>query len=210
MGRLLKPDCKLCRTERVKLFLKGKKCISEKCPLEKRPYSPGEHGKSSRAKIAGFSIQLREKQKVKRYYGLLEKQFKLYFKKSDKMKGITGENLLSLLERRLDNVLYRLGFSLSRAHARQLISHGYIKVNDVKVDIPSYLTKEGDVISFKNKIFKSEILINMIKSNKETVNIPSWLEADFENLRGKIIHLPKREDVSLPVEEHLVVELYSR
>lgn len=208
MARYQKPDCRLCRTEKTKLFLKGNKCLTDKCPLERRPFAPGQHGRM-RKRVLGYSLQLREKQKLKRYYGMSERQFRLFFKRAEKQKGVTGENLLIMLERRLDNVVYLLGFALSRSHARQMITHGHIRVNDRKVTIPSYLVKEGDIISLKERSAQNENFRAIIEANK-TRTIPGWLQVDWDNLQGKVASLPTRQDITIPVEEHLVVELYSK
>ncbi len=212
MGRYIGPVCKLCRAERTKLFLKGSKCLTDKCPLERRPYPPGQHGPNKPAKMTSYGAQLREKQKVKRFYGVMERQFRRYFEMAEKQRGKTGDNLLILLERRLDNVVYRLGFAYSRRHARQLVSHGHILVNGRKVDIPSYLVKEGDEISFKPRSAQNENIKAMIEDLKNTraSSVPSWLETDWDNMKGRVVSLPTRDDVSLPVEEHLIVELYSK
>jgi len=200
--------CRFCRVERTKLFLKGNKCLTEKCPVERRTYAPGEHGRARR-RILGYGIQLREKQRLKRYYGMSERQFHLFFERAGRKRGITGENLLIMLERRLDNVVFIMGFSHSRAHARQLLTHGHIRVNDHKVSIPSYLVDERDVINFKEKSLKNENFKALLEANKNKT-IPGWLEVDWENLRGKVMSFPKREDVTFPIEEHLIVELYSK
>ncbi len=202
------PDCRLCRAEKTKLFLKGNKCLTDKCPIERRGYPPGQHGRA-RKRVLGYSLQLREKQKVKRFYGMNEEQFNLFFKRAERQKGITGENLLSMLERRLDNAVYLLGLSLSRAHARQLISHGHFYVNDHKVNIPSSLVKPGDIISFRERSVKSEDIKAVVESNKSK-RIPGWLESDWTNLKGRVVSIPTRQDVTIPVEEHLIVELYSK
>jgi len=194
--------------ERTKLFLKGNKCLIEKCPVERRPYAPGEHGRARR-RILGYGIQLREKQRLKRYYGMSERQFHLFFERAERKRGITGENLLSMLERRLDNVLFIIGFSHSRAHARQLITHGHVRVNDHKVSIPSYIVNEGDVIDFREKSLKYEYFKALFEANKNKT-VPGWLEVDWDNIKGRILSLPTREDITLPVKEHLVVELYSK
>jgi len=194
--------------ERTKLFLKGNKCLIEKCPVERRPYAPGEHGRARR-RILGYGIQLREKQRLKRYYGMSERQFHLFFERAERKRGITGENLLSMLERRLDNVLFIMGFSHSRAHARQLITHGHVRVNDHKVSIPSYIVNEGDVIDFREKSLKYEYFKALFEANKNKT-VPGWLEVDWDNIKGRILSLPTREDITLPVKEHLVVELYSK
>jgi len=192
----------------VKLFLKGSKCLSEKCPVERRPYPPGEHGRARR-RILGYGIQLREKQRLKRYYGMTERQFRLFFQRAERKRGITGENLLTMLERRLDNVIFLTGFSHSRTHARQLITHGHYLVNDRKVNIPSFLVNKGDVVSFKEKSMKNEELKALVESNKNKA-VPGWIEADPEKMEAKILSFPTREDITLPVEEHLVVELFSK
>lgn len=208
MGKFKEPDCRICRVERTKLFLKGSKCLSDKCPLEKRPYPPGEHGRRRR-RILGYGIQLREKQKLKRYYGMSERQFRLFFERAERIRGITGENLLSMLERRLDNVIYLIGFAYSRSHARQLITHGQFRLNDHKATIPSMLVNPGDVITLNKKAKENENIRSIAESNADKT-VPGWLEVNYENLEAKIITLPKREDITLPVEEHLVVELYSK
>ncbi len=208
MARYQKPDCRLCRTEKTKLFLKGNKCLTDKCPLERRSFAPGQHGRL-RKRVLGYAIQLREKQKLKRYYAMSEKQFRLFFEKAERQKGVTGENLLIMLERRLDNVLFMLGFSLSRAQARQLITHGHVRVNDRKVTIPSYLVKEGDLISLKEKTAQNENFKAIIEANKGK-SVPGWLQPDWDNFQARVASLPTRQDVTIPVEEHLVVELYSK
>ncbi len=202
------PDCRLCRVEKNKLYFKGHKCLTDKCPLERRAYPPGQHGRS-RKRILGYAIQLREKQKLKRYYGMSEEQFRFFFERAERQKGVTGENLLSMLERRLDNVVFLLGFSLSRGHARQLIGHGHFRVNARKVDIPSALVKAGDVVSFRPRSAKSEDVQAVVASHKGK-SVPGWLSVDWENMTGRVNALPTRQDVTLPVEEHLVVELYSK
>ncbi len=208
MARYQKPDCRLCRTEKTKLFLKGNKCLTDKCPLERRPFAPGQHGRM-RKRVLGYALQLREKQKLKRYYCMSEKQFRFFFKKAEKQKGVTGENLLIMLERRLDNVVYLLGLAQSRSHARQIITHGHIRVNGHKVTVPSYLVKEGDVISLKEKSAQNENFRAVVEANK-TRTVPGWLQPDWDNLQGRVVTLPTRQDVTIPVEEHLVVELYSK
>ena len=199
--------CRLCRREGGKLFLKGDKCYTGKCPYEKRPVAPGQHG-VSRKKVSEYGQQLREKQKVKRIYGVQEGQFREYYEKADRMKGITGENILSLLERRLDNVIFRMGVGASRAQARQLVNHGHFTVNGKKVNIPSYTVKKGDVIAVReskasNKYFTA------IKGMK-VGSMPKWLEFDPEKLEGKILELPAREDIDSQISEHMIVELYSK
>jgi len=208
MAKFQGPDCRLCRVEKSKLFFKGNKCQTDKCPLERRAYAPGQHGRN-RKRVLGYAIQLREKQKLKRYYGMSEEQFRFFFKRAERQKGITGENLLSMLERRLDNVVYLMGFSLSRGHARQLIGHGHFRVNSHRTNIPSALVKVGDVIEFKERTAKSEDMKAVVASNKSKT-APGWLDVDRDNLKGRILALPTRQDVTLPVEEHLVVELYSK
>ncbi len=207
MATYREAKCRLCRREGGKLFLKGDKCYSGKCPFEKRPVAPGAHG-ASRKKVSEYGQQLREKQKVKRIYGVQEGQFRAYYEKADKMKGITGENMLSLLERRLDNVIFRMGIGGSRAQARQLVNHGHFTVNGKKVNIPSYCVKPGDVIAVKesktsNKYFE------VIKTMK-VANMPKWLEFDPEKLQGKILALPARDDIDSQIAEHMIVELYSK
>ncbi len=208
MAKYQGPDCRLCRVEKNKLYFKGHKCLTDKCPLERRAYAPGEHGRARR-RILGYAIQLREKQKLKRFYGMTEEQFRLFFKRAERQRGITGENLLSMLERRLDNVVYLLGFSLSRNHARQIIGHGHILVNGLKVDIPSALVNAGDVIEFRDRSAKNENIKAVITANKSKT-VPGWLEADWDNIKGRVLSVPTRQDVTLPVEEHLIVELYSK
>lgn len=200
--------CKLCRRERQKLFLKGTKCYTEKCPIEKKNYPPGQHGTSRRTKISEYGIQLREKQKVKRIYGLLERQFRNYFDRALKQKGRTGENLIKLLERRLDNVVYRLGFAPSRKAARQLVRHRHILVDGKIVDIPSYLIKPGQVVSIKEKSKTLDIIHNSLKRVKEGTY--PWLQIDKATLSGTFLHVPERADIPLNANEQLIVELYSK
>jgi small subunit ribosomal protein S4 len=208
MAKFQGAECRLCRVEKNKLYFKGAKCLTDKCPLERRAYAPGQHGRS-RKRVLGYAIQLREKQKLKRFYGMSEEQFRFFFERAERQKGVTGENLLSMLERRLDNAVFLMGFSLSRAHARQLIGHGHFRLNDHKADIPSALVKPGDVIAFRPRSAKSEDIQAVAASNRSKT-IPGWLEVDWENLKGRVLALPTRQDVTLPVEEHLVVELYSK
>ena len=208
MARYTDEQCRICRREGQKLFLKGSRCYSDKCSISRRNYAPGQHGQK-RAKLSEYGTQLREKQKTKSYYGVGEKQFRGYFEMASNKKGITGENLLQILESRLDNVVYRLGFGASRAQARQLVNHGQFAVNGQKVDIPSYLVKAGDVITVRenkkdNGAIKANIEVNSARP------VPAWLELNSENLSGKVIRLASREDVDIPVEEHLIVELYSK
>ena len=208
MGRYIGPVCKLCRREGVKLFLKGDRCYSDKCAFDKRNYPPGEHGQRN-VKLTGYGMQLREKQKLKRIYGVREEQFRNYFYKADKMKGITGDNLIELLERRLDSIVYKLGFASSRREARILIRHNHFKVNGRKVNIPSFLVKAGDVIELKEKSKeKQKFIENLEASHRRT--IPEFLELDRENFKGIVKRLPKREEIVLPVNEQLIVELYSK
>lgn len=208
MARYTDSVCKLCRRERQKLFLKGQKCYSEKCPIEQRNYPPGQHGVSRRTKISEYGVQLREKQKIKRVYGLLETQFRNYFEKAVKQKGKTGENLVKLLERRLDNVVYRIGFASSRKQARQLIKHGHILINNKPVDIPSYLVRVGDTIQIKEKSKKLDTIHNSLKRVKD--NTYNWITVDKASLSGTFIQIPERVDVPLEANEQLVVELYSK
>jgi len=205
MARYTGPVCKLCRREAQKLFLKGDKCLTDKCPVERRPYPPGEHGRRRR-KESEYYMQLREKQKAKRIYGVLERQFRNYYELATKTKGITGETLLQILESRLDNVIYRIGFAPSRAEARQEVRHGHIAVNGRRVDIPSFRVKPGDVISTLEDIAR-------IKEAAESANkaaVPPWLEVDYSNLAAKVTGVPSREDIDIPVQEKMIVELYSK
>lgn len=208
MARYTDSVCKLCRREKQKLFLKGQKCYTEKCPIESRNYAPGQHGLSRRSKVSEYGIQLREKQKIKRMYGLLETQFRNYFEKAIKQKGITGENLIKILERRLDNVIFRLGFAASRSQARQLIKHRHFIVNDRMVDIPSYLVSQGDIVKVKDKSKKLDAIHNSLKRVKES-SYP-WLTIDKATLTGTFLQVPERADVPLNANEQLVVELYSK
>jgi len=208
MARYTDSVCKLCRRERQKLFLKGQKCYTEKCPIETRNYPPGEHGQGRRMKVSEYGIQLREKQKIKRSYGLLETQFKIYFEKANKQKGITGENLIRFLERRFDNVVFRLGFASSRKQARQLIKHRHFLINDKLVDIPSYLMTEGDIIKVKEKSKKLDAIHNSLKRIKDSTY--GWLSTDKAALSGTFLQVPERSEVPLNANEQLVVELYSK
>ena len=208
MARYIGPVCRLCRREGEKLFLKGEKCFT-KCILEKRPTVPGQHGRNRRAKLLGYGLQLREKQKVKRIYGLLEKQFRLTFQKADKSKGITGESLLILLERRLDNILYRLGVAASRKQGRQFIQHGHVTVNGKKVTIPSFTVSPGDVVGFKESFMQNNQMQAAL-SIARSRGVPAWLELDSEKPQGKILALPTRQDLTMPIQENLIVELYSK
>ncbi|MFC2169683.1 30S ribosomal protein S4 [Acidobacteriota bacterium] len=208
MSRNKDSSCRICRVEKTKLFLKGSKCLSEKCPVERRPYPPGEHGKARR-RILGYGIQLREKQKLKRYYNMSEGQFRLFFERAERKRGITGEILLAMLEKRLDNVIFLTGFSYSRAHARQLITHGHFRINGHKATAPSMLASKGDVITLQRKSAEHEELKVIIESNKNK-SFPGWIEVDREKMEIKVISDPTREDITIPVEERLIVELYSK
>lgn len=208
MARYTEAVCRLCRREGQKLFLKGERCYSGKCAIDRRAYAPGQLGQG-RKKLSEYGLQLREKQKAKRFYGVLEGQFAHYYELAEKKAGVTGENLLQILESRLDNVIYRLGFGLSRAESRQLVVHGHFLVNGKKVDIPSYLVKEGDVITIK-ETSRSLPKIKAIIEATEGKNIPEWLDLDRNTLQGKVVTLAKRSDIDLEVEEHLIVELYSK
>ncbi len=207
MAKYTESKCRLCRREGAKLFLKGERCYKGVCAFDKRPVAPGQHG-MARKKISEYGLQLREKQKCKRIYGVLEGQFRKYYEKADRMKGITGENMLSLLERRLDNVIYRMGVGASRSQARQLVTHGHFTVNGKRVDIASYIVKKGDIIAVKeNK--KDNKYFAEIKQMK-VGTMPKWLEFNPETLEGKILDLPKREDIDSNIAEHMIVELYSK
>ena len=206
MARYTDANCRLCRREGQKLFLKGDRCYSSKCAIDRRGYAPGQHGQG-RSKISDYGLQLREKQKAKRFYGLQETQFRNLFDKAARKSGITGENLLILLETRLDNVVFRLGFASSRKEARQLVNHGHFQVNGKKVHIPSYTVKPGDVIKVKEKSTNSP----KFKEVKEmSITVPSWVSVDVEKLEGKILSVPTRSEIDTPVAEHLIVELYSK
>lgn len=208
MARTIQPDCRQCRREGCKLFLKGERCTSKKCAMERRPVIPGQHGNSKRrVAFSEYGTQLREKQKVKRMYSILEKQFREYYETAERMKGVTGENMLSLIERRLDNVVYRMGIGASRKQCRQIVNHGHITVNGKRVDIASFLVKQGDVIAIKEN--KQDI--DAFKALRETkIVTPKWLEFDPATLSGKILALPKREDIDSDIKEQLIIELYSR
>ncbi len=209
MARYIGPVCRLCRREGMKLFLKGERCYTEKCAIEKRNLPPGQHGKARKAKLVGYGLQLREKQKVKRIYGVLENQFRRYFETAERTRGITGETLLQLLERRLDNVIYRLGLATSRPQARQLVRHGHFMVNGRKVDVPSYSVKAGDVISVKGASAQAAVLAHAMEEVKGR-GVPEWLTFDPSNMSGRVMSLPTREQINLPVQEQLIVELYSK
>jgi small subunit ribosomal protein S4 len=209
LARYKGPVCRLCRREGMKLFLKGAKCFTDKCPIEKRNFAPGQHGKDRKAKVVGYGLQLREKQKTKRIYFTLENQFRNYFEKAARKPGVTGELLLQQLERRLDNVVFRLGFAISRRQARQIVRHGHIDVNGRRVNIPSYQVNTGDEIQVREKARK----FTVVEGAREYAShqpVANWLEVDRDNLKGRVLNLPKREDINLPVNEQLIVELYSK
>jgi small subunit ribosomal protein S4 len=208
LARYSGPVCRLCRREGIKLYLKGDRCYSEKCAIDRRTYAPGQHGQS-RKKQSEYGLQLRAKQKARRTYGILEKQFRNYFSEAERQKGITGENLLRLLERRLDNVVFRLGFASSRIEARQLVRHGHFTVNGKKVDIPSFLVKVGDVVKVKEKSASSPKFKELAELASQKTS-PAWLDKDAENLAATIAALPSRDEIDAPIEEHLIVELYSK
>jgi small subunit ribosomal protein S4 len=209
MARYTGAVCRLCRREATKLFLKGAKCASDRCPLEKRNFPPGMHGKDRRAKIVGYGLQLHEKQKAKRIYFTLESQFREYYEKANRAAGVTGDLLIQQLERRLDNVVYRLGFAISRRQARQVVRHDHIEVNGRKVNIPSYEVKVGDEIAIRAGA-KKMVIVEQAVQYAAANPIPAWLEVNFENLSGRVLSLPQRKDVALPVNEQLIVELYSK
>ena len=208
MARHTESVCRMCRRENLKLFLKGERCYTEKCAIDRRNYPPGQHGQN-RKKFSDYGSQLREKQKVKRLYGIFENQFRNIFKEADRQKGITGEILLSLLERRLDNTVYRLGFANSRNEARQLVKHNHFMVNQTKVNIPSYLVKPGDIIQLREK---SKKVVRILESLEGVARrgVPQWLELDKEQLKGSVKAPPTREDITIPIQEKLIVELYSK
>jgi len=206
MARDLGPKCRLCRREGIKLFLKGERCLTEKCAIERRAYPPGEHGRG-RTKQSEYLLQLREKQKARRYYGILERQFRSYYEKASQRSGITGENLLRMLELRLDNVVYRLGFAASRSQARQLVRHGHFEVNGKRVNIPSFQVGEDDVIALREAAAAKATVTD---ATDLTASVSPWLQADHDNLTGKVLRLPDRVDIDTPVQEQLIVELYSK
>jgi small subunit ribosomal protein S4 len=208
MARYTEAACKLCRREGEKLFLKGDRCYTEKCAISRRAYAPGQHGQR-RKKLSEYGVQLREKQKARRFYGVLERQFRNYFEMASKRKGITGVNLLQILESRFDNVVYRLGFAPSRAQSRQLVNHGHFNINGQKVNIPSYLLKPGDVVTIDETSKKLTRFKNFVES-LQSRPIPEWLSLDTENIIGKVVKLPSREEIDLPIQEHLIIELYSK
>lgn len=208
MARYKGPVCRLCRREGIKLFLKGDRCYSPKCAIDRRGYAPGQHGRMRR-KISEYGLQLREKQKARRIYGVLEKQFRGYYKEAVRQKGVTGENLLRLLETRLDNIVYRMGFAASRPQARQLVRYGHIEVNGKRVTIPSYEVQEKDVVSVSENSRSLE-LFKEISEQGESKVIPEWLSVNHDTLTGEVVSLPTREDIDVPIQEHLIVELYSK
>jgi small subunit ribosomal protein S4 len=207
MARDTGPQCKLCRREGQKLFLKGERCLTDKCGVERRAYPPGDHGRG-RQKQSEYRVQLREKQKAKRYYGVLEKQFARYYDRASRQPGITGENLLTLLERRFDNVLVRLGFAASRRQARQLVRHGHWTINGRRVDIPSYQVRDGDIIAFKATNTGADAIVR--DATELTAQVPAWLQADHDALTAKVLRTPERREITTPVQEQLIVELYSK
>ncbi len=209
MSRYTGPRCRLCRREGSKLFLKGDRCFSDKCSFERRSYPPGQHGQGRRMKVSDYGIRLREKQRVKRMYGIKEEQFRGYFNEADRQRGVTGINLLVLLERRLDNTVYRLGFADSRSQARQLVKHGHFVVNGIKTDIPSYLLKEGDKIVLREK---SREIVPVVQAMEAVARrgIPEWLEFDTEKKEGTVKGMPERSHITIPIQEQLIVEFYSK
>lgn len=209
MARYTGPSCRMCRRENLKLFLKGDRCYSDKCAFERRAFPPGQHGQNRFRKPSDYAIQLREKQKVKQMYGMLEDQFRRYFERADRAKGVTGENLLILLERRLDNALYRIGFASSRNQARQLVRHNHFLINGKKVNIPSYQVNPGDVITIKEKSRKNEKIVDNLEGAVRR-GVPSWLEIDQTNMQGTVKAMPNREEITMPIQEQLIVELYSK
>ncbi len=209
MGRYIGSVCRLCRREGEKLFLKGKRCYTHRCAVDRRAYAPGQHGSNKRGKLSNYGIQLREKQKVKRIYGLYERQFRNYFDKASRSKGVTGSVLLQFLERRLDNVLYQLGFATSRRQARQIVGHAFVYVNDRRVNIPSFLVKENDEIQLKCPKDTQKFIENNLEASKDKA-VPAWADMDRTHLKAKVKRLPQREDITFPVNEQLIVELYSR
>ncbi len=210
MARYREAKCRLCRREGMKLFLKGDRCFKDTCAIEKRNFPPGQHGRDRRPKTVGYGLQLREKQKVRRIYGVLERQFANYFGRAEKKKGITGETLLLSLERRLDSVVGRLGFATSRDQARQLVTHGNILMNGKKVNIPSIAVNVGDVITLREKTKKVQMIQDAVATVGGRGGVPAWLEFDASNLTGRVVALPKREDLQMPIDEQLIVELYSK
>lgn len=209
MARYIGESCRVCRREGEKLFLKGTRCYTDKCAIQRRAYAPGQHGQR-RKKQSEYGMQLREKQKARAFYGVLESQFRKYYEEAERSKEITGLRLLQILESRLDNIVYRLGLATSRSQARQLVRHGHFEVNGVKVNIPSYLTKVGDIIKVREASVSSEIFKQIIETNENGRPVPTWLESDLKNKSGKIVAVPSRDEIDLPVQEHLIVEFYSK
>jgi small subunit ribosomal protein S4 len=209
LARNIGPACRICRRENLKLYLKGDRCYSDKCAFERRAFGPGQHGQSKFKKLSDYAVQLREKQKVKSMYGMVEGQFRLAFERAERQKGVTGENLLVLLERRLDSAVFRLGMASSRNQARQLVRHKHILVNGRKVNIPSFLVSVGDEITLKDKSKTNSLIVENLEAVARR-GVPSWLELDKENFKAKVKALPNREELTLPVQEHLIVELYSK
>ncbi len=208
MARYTDAQCRLCRRERMALYLKGDRCYTDKCAIQRRNYPPGQHGQG-RGKISDYGLQLREKQKVKRMYGVLEKQFRGYFERAERMRGVTGTNLLVLLERRLDNVVYRLGFANSRAQSRQLVRHNHVLVDGVRVNLPSFLVKVGQTVQVTEKSRTSPLVRDALEAAARR-GCPPWLELEKEEAKGKVSMFPTREDITMPIQEHLIVELYSK
>ncbi|MFZ5797168.1 MAG: 30S ribosomal protein S4 [Desulfobulbus sp.] len=209
MARYTEASCRLCRRENLKMFLKGDRCYSDKCAFERRSYAPGQHGQNKFKKLSDYAVQLREKQKVKHVYGMLEGQFRNFFAKAEQRKGVTGENLLMMLERRLDNTVYRLGFAGSRDQARQLVRHNHFLVNGKKVNIPSYQLSVDDIITLKEKSRKNEVIVDNLEGAARR-GVPSWLQLDAPNFQGTVKALPNRDEITLPIQEQLIVELYSK
>ncbi len=209
MARYTGPDCKLCRAEGVKLFLKGKKCLSAKCPINNRNYPPGMHGRKRSAKLSDYGVQLREKQKAKRIYGILERQFRRYYHEAERRRGVTGENLLQLLESRLDSVIYRMGFANSRAQARQIIRHNHIKVNGIRVNIPSYHVRLGDTVEINDKSREIPLITEALQLRRSAGGY-EWMEVNMKDMSGSMTRLPSVEEIGIPVKEQLIIELYSK
>jgi len=209
MARSREPVCRQCRREGMKLFLKGDRCYTDKCAYDRRSYAPGEHGQARRRKMSDYGIQLREKQRAKRIYGVLENQFRKYFKTADRMKGVTGENLLLLLERRMDNMVYRMGFARSRNHARQLVRHGHFMINGKKTDIPSYLLRQGDAVTIVDGSRKVVAIVEAMEA-VERRGVPEWLMLEKDKFQAKVMAYPTRDQIGISIQEQLIVELYSK
>ncbi len=210
MARYIGAECRHCRREGMKLFLKGNKCMTDKCAFERRNYAPGENKEGMRSKVSDYGKQLREKQKLRRMYGLLERQFRGYYEAASRKRGVTGEILLQMLERRLDNIVYRMGFAVNRLASRQLVTHGHLRVNGRKVDIPSYLVKVGDRVEIREKSRSLDAIKYALETLARRGGVPSWLEVNHEQLAGSLTKIPSREELALPIQEQLVVELYSK